>query len=71
MPDRWSIVRVQDRFTVDPEGGPREVRVITWKTPDGYLGTLEMTKEEATTEAVKAAIEKEVKRLEDLYKLKG
>lgn len=69
--ERWRVLTVQDRQTVDPAVGIVHVRRITFRTKDGFLGEIEMPKEEATEEAVREAIQAEVVRIEAIFKLTG
>jgi hypothetical protein len=68
---RWSVLTVQDRQTVDPGVGIRQIRQVRFRTADGYLGMVELPVEDASPQAVQEAIQAEVKNIEAIFKLKG
>lgn len=69
--ERWKVLTVQDRQTVDPGVGVVHVRQIRFRTKDGFLGEIELPKEEATDDAVRKAIQAEVESIEAIFKLTG
>ena len=71
MPERWKVINVQERMTADPELGIIELTVVRFRTATGYMGMIEMPKAEATSEALRTAIDDEVKRIEEIEKLSG
>ena len=71
MAERYKVVFIGERLVLTPEGPVETVVQIRYRTPAGYVGTVEVAKSEATPEKVKAAIEAEVAKIEAIYKLGG
>lgn len=71
MPERWSIARVEQRYSPDPQLGLKTITVVRFRTKDGYFGTLEIDDPAPTAEKIRPLLEAEVKRVEELFALKG
>ena len=86
MPERYKVVFIGERLVLTPEGPVKTVIQIRYRTPAGYVGTVEVDKpvatpgivghpsigaEEGLDLKVKAAIEAEVAKIEAIFKLGG
>lgn len=69
MSPQFKILSVEERMVLDPEKGTATIIVIRWKHEKGFLGTLEIPKEQLTEEKVKSLVEAEAAKLTRIYNL--
>lgn len=69
MAKSYAVESVVERMSPDGKGGFAEVVAITFTIPQGYRGTITLSKADATPEKAAAALEAEAKKIAAIYAL--
>ena len=70
MPEkRYTVESVVNRYVPGVAGGFTDVVTVTFVTPRGYRGSIDIPRNQASAEAVRKAIEADVARVEGIFQL--
>jgi len=70
MPEkRYTVESVVNRYIPGLGGGFTEVVTVTFVTPKGYRGSVDVPRNQASPDAVKKAIEADVAKVEGIFQL--
>lgn len=67
MAERYKVLSVEERLIIDAERGTATLIVIRWKHEKGFLGTLELPREEFTEEKVRARLDAEAAKITKIF----
>ena len=68
-PKLYTVRNVNERILPDTQGRLREVMQVTFEMPQGFFGTVDIPKADATPENVKAALDKRAGEIAVIYGL--